>query len=223
MRRPANLWLPGSVGVAIAYVFMDIFPHLAKAQAKLTVSDSTIYGFLVHNVYLLALAGFAIYLAVILMVRSFRKDGTASGVTFKSAPVTVQIETVSVVAYNFLIGYLLAEQVTHQPEAVILFAIAMAIHFVGFDSLIHAHFPALYEQSARFTYGAGVYAGWVTGLVVEITDATLALFYSFLAGGIIVVATVYELPGIRSRKQYESFVIGAAVFSGLILAVDYFE
>ena len=35
MRKPDNPWLPASAGVAIAYVFMDIFPHLAKSREKL--------------------------------------------------------------------------------------------------------------------------------------------------------------------------------------------
>ncbi|MCZ6765831.1 MAG: hypothetical protein O7D32_02750, partial [bacterium] len=73
MWKPDNLWIPSSAGVAIAYVFMDIFPHLAKSREKLeNVVDSGIYGFLAHNVYLVALAGFAFYLGIVLAVMTYR-------------------------------------------------------------------------------------------------------------------------------------------------------
>ena len=165
------------------------------------MADSGVYGFLTHNVYLVALAVFAIYLGIILLEMTYRQNQTGSEVAFASAPVTVKAETVSLVAYNFLIGYLLAEQLTHRPEPVILFALAMAVHVAGLDSLLREHFPKLYDRAARFVFAASVYAGWFTGVVVEISDASLALWFSFLAGGIIVVATVYELPQIRSPRQ----------------------
>lgn len=133
MRKPDNPWVPASAGVAIAYVFMDIFPHLAKSREKLgNVSDSGVYGFLTH--------------------------------------------------------------------------------VVGLDSLLREHFRNLYDRAARFVFAASVYAGWFTGVVVEISDTTLALWFSFLAGGIIVTATVYELPRIRSLSSTRSFVPELAGF-----------
>ena len=223
MWKPDNPWLPASAGVAIAYVFMDIFPHLAKSREKLAnVTDGSVYGFLTHNVYLVALAGFAIYLGIILLEMTYRQNQSAE-ISLASAPVTVKVEITSLVAYNFLIGYLLAEQLTHRPEPVILFALAMAIHMAGIDCLLRDHFSNLYDRALRFAFTASLYAGWLTGVVVEISDATLALWFSFLAGGIIVVATVLELPKIRSPRQYTFFCAGACCFSVLVLAVENFQ
>ncbi len=222
MRKPDNPWLPASAGVAMAYVFMDIFPHLAKSREKLGhVADSGVYGFLTHNVYLVALAGFGIYLGVILLEMTYRQNQRGTEVAFASAPAIVKAEIASLVAYNFLIGYLLAEQLTHRPEPVLVFALAMAIHVVGLDSLLREHFRNLYDRAARFVFAASVYAGWFTGVVLEISDATLALWFSFLAGGIIVTATAYELPRIRSPRQYAFFCAGACGFSVLVLAVEH--
>lgn len=215
-------WIPASTGVALAYVFMEIFPHLSKAQEKLTeTAENTLYGLLAHNIYFVGLAGFSIYLGVILSVRAFRKGGTAAEITFKSAPAAVKVEWVSLVAYNFLIGYLLSEQITHRPEPVLLSGLAMAIHFIGVDYLVHNHFPKLYGGPLRLGLAIGVYTGWITGIVSEIADGTLSLWYSFLAGGIIVIATVNELPQIRSFKQYGAFLTGMGVFATLMLAADY--
>ncbi len=224
MWKPGNPWMPLSAGVAIAYVFMDIFPHLAKSREKLgNVAESGIYGFLAHNVYLVALAGFTIYLGIILLEMTFRQQQSGSEISFASAPVSVKTEITSLVAYNFLIGYLLAEELTHRAESVILFALAMAIHVAGIDSLLREHFPNLYDREARFAFAASVYAGWATGVVIEISDARLALWFSFLAGGIIVTATIFELPQIRSARQYGFFCAGACAFTVLVLAVENFQ
>jgi hypothetical protein len=82
------------------------------------------------------------------------------------------------------------------------------------------HYPS--SRVGRFAFAAAVYAGWLIGFFGEISDSALAILFSFLAGGIIVLATVYEIPGIRSERQYRPFLAGAGIFSALMLAKDYF-
>jgi len=221
MSKPDNIWVPASAGVALAYVFMDIFPHLAKSKAKLVpTGDSPIYEFLTQHIYFVGFVGFAVYLGVILAERMFRKDQSAVDITFRSAPVVIQIECISLAGYSFLIGYLLSEQATHLPEPAIFFGLAMAIHFAGLDYLTRGHFPRLYDGTLRYALPVSVLAGWLTGVVLEISNISLELWYSFLAGGIIVVAAVYELPHIHTRRQYWAFLVGAGVFTVMILAIQ---
>ena len=223
MRKQDNLWLPASVGVTMAYVFVDIFPHLAKAGEKLVNTEgNSLHGFLGQNIYLATLFGFAIYLGIILMVRTYRQNQSASHITYASAPVTLKVEIATLMAYNFLIGYLLAEEPTHHPGHSIIFALAMTIHLAGVDWLLRDHFTKLYDQMARFCFAAAIVAGWITGVLLEISDATLALWYALIAGGIIVIATVYEIPKIQSPREYGFFCVGAGVFSALVLAAKYF-
>jgi hypothetical protein len=223
MRKSNNIWVPASVGVALAYVFMDIFPHLAKSKAKLVPTvDNPVYEFLTHNIYLVGLAGFTVYLGIILSDMMFRKNPAAGEITFRSAPTAIKIEFISLSAYNFLVGYLLSEHVTHRPEPALLFGLAMAAHFAGLNHLTRNHFPGLYDGLLRYAFTAAVLAGWIAGVALEISNMTLELWYSFLAGGIIVVAAVYELPHIRSYRQYLAFVVGAGLFSVLILSMNYY-
>jgi hypothetical protein len=141
----------------------------------------------------------------------------------RSAPVTVKIECISLAGYSFLIGYLLSEQITHRLEPPILFGLTMAIHFAGLDHLTRGHFPKLYDGALRYALAASVLVGWIAGVVLEVAGASLDLWYSFLAGGIIVIAAVYELPHVHTRKQYWAFVAGAGIFSLLILSLGYYE
>lgn len=67
------LRLPASADVAIAYVFVDIFPHLAMAQSRLDeLIESNLYGFLTHHLYLVSLVGLCVYLGIIRSVRKYR-------------------------------------------------------------------------------------------------------------------------------------------------------
>jgi hypothetical protein len=221
LRKPDNVWVPASAGVALAYVFIDIFPHLAKSKAKLVpTGGSPIYEFLTQHIYFVGLVGFAFYLGVVLSERMFRKDQAAAEITIRSAPAVIQVECISLAAYSFLIGYLLSEQATHLPEPAMLFGLAMAIHFAGLDYLTRGHFPRLYDSTLRYALAASVLAGWLTGVVLEISNASLELWYSFIAGGIIVVAAVYELPHIHTPRQYWAFLIGAGVFSLMIFSIQ---
>ena len=223
MSKPDNIWVPASAGVALAYVFMDIFPHLAKSKANFGyVDDNPIYELLARNIYLVALIGFAVYLGIALAEIAFRKDPAAREITFRAAPAFVKVEYLSLAAYNFLIGYLIAEQVTHRAEPAMLFAIAMAVHFTGLDYLARGHFPKVYDDFIRYASAVAVLAGWVAGVALEITNASLDIGYSFIAGGIIVIAAVYELPHVHTQKQYWAFVVGAALFSLLIISVEYY-
>lgn len=223
MRKPGNLWLPASAGVAMAYVFMDIFPHLAKSQAKLAnIDEQNFYEFLTHHVYLIGLVGFIVYLGVAQLSTVIRKSRTGTEITVKSAPLVLQVEVASLAAYNFLIGYLLSEQATHRVESSLFLGLAMAIHFIGVDYTIRDHFTRLYDRLAGIVFAVSVYAGWIVGVTLEVADATLALWYAFLAGGLIVLATIYELPRIRSRLEYGSFIAGCAVFSAIVLIEEHY-
>lgn len=223
MQKQDNLWLPASVGVAMAYVFVELFPHLAKVEEKLTNTEgNSLHEFLGRNIYLVTLFGFAVYLGITLLMETYRRKQNTSDVSYASAPAILKVGIATRVLYNFLIGYLLAEGPTHNLGLSIIFALAMAIHFVGIDWILREHFTALYDKTARFTFTAGIFAGWITGLVLEISDATLALWYALIAGGLIVIATIYELPKIQSFREYSFFCVGAGTFSALILTANYF-
>ncbi len=224
IRNPKGAWLPISVGVAIAYVFVDLFPHLAKTHYKLSEAKLTgVPGLLSNNLYVISLAGFTAFLGVALWVKRFNREQCTTDLTLSTAPLRVKLECASLTAYNFLIGYILAEQASIRPEPILLFGVAMAIHFAGIDGLFREHFPKLADRAGRYLFAAGLMAGWASGIVFTISPAWLIACYAFLAGGIIVVATIYELPEIQSPRQYWQFFAGATLFAALILATDYFK
>ena len=209
-------------GIAVAYVFVDILPHLAGKQAKFAgLGDEGVYGFLQHHIYILALAGFLTYLAVILLDEKRRESISSDEVNLADAPLPVKIEAFSLAGYTFIIGYMLAEQPTHRIEPALVFAAAVAAHFIGLDRLFYHRYPRLYDGFERYLLVVGLLLGWLLGWFVEMPGVLYAATFAFLAGGIIIVTVIFELPRVTSAKRYWSFCSGAAAFTLVVLVLEF--
>ena len=208
-------------GIAMAYVFVDILPHLAEKQKKFAkLGDEGIYGFLQHHIYILALAGFLIYLGVILSEERQRKSLPVGEVTLAGAPLPIKIEAASLAGYTFIIGYMLSEQPTHRIEPSLVFAAAMAAHFTALGHLFHHRYPKVYDGAERYLLIMALLAGWLLGFFVEMSGVFYAATFAFLAGGIIIVTIIFEMPRVTSPKSYWSFCGGATTFTLAVLVLE---
>ena len=217
-----SIWLDIFAGVALGYLFVDILPHLATYQRKFAeATDGGLLGFLEHHAYLVTMAGFLLYLAIALSSNRIRANQPPGAVTLANLPVTVLIAASSMVVYAFLIGYMLSEQPTHRSVAGIGFAIAMAAHFIGLDHFYRDLQPRLYDTPLRYFLAGAIYIGWLLGIVAELPDLVYALLFALLAGGLMIVTAVFELPRIDSWRRYAGFCFGAIAFAALILFVEH--
>jgi hypothetical protein len=218
-----SIWLDIFAGVALGYLFVDILPHLATYQGKFAAAmDGGLLGFLEHHAYLVTMAGFLLYLAIALSSIRIREKQPPGTITLANLPPTVAVAALSMVAYAFLIGYMMAEQTTHRSVAGIGFGIAMAAHFVGLDHFYRDLQPRLYDTPLRYALAVAIYGGWILGVVGELPDLIFALLFALLAGGLMVVTAVFELPRVNSWRRYAGFCIGAIVFAFLIVGVEHF-
>lgn len=219
--RPQSVWPDFFAGVALGYVFVDILPHLAsKQQALLEATDAGLLGFLEHHAYLMAMAGFLLYLALVLSGERARSQRAPEESTLSKLSLAVGFSATSMVAYSFIIGYMLSEQCTHGGGSGFGFALTMAAHFVGLDHFYRHLHPRLYDAGLRYALAGALYAGWIFGATSELSDPIYALLFTFLAGGIMIITAVFELPRVTSWRQYAGFCAGAIAFSALIVAVE---
>jgi len=210
-------------GVAIAYAFVDVFPHLASMQARLEATGGAAwFTYLAHHVYLMALAGFLVYLGVQTSLVEARREGSAESVAGLRDH-RYAFLVLSMCLYNFLIGYMLSEQPTHRPAPALLFGAAMAAHVLGLNHENRRADPVAYDRQVRYLFVLSVAAGWVTGYAFEMSDATYALWFAYLAGGIICAGVATELPRIRTLRAFGSFAAGAVAFCLLILLLETFR
>lgn len=139
----------------------------------------------------------------------------------------------SFAVYNFLIGYLLlhrygaivkaggeeGERVQNADiRGLVLFAVAMLLHFIVNDYGLREKHRGDYQRIGRWLLAAAVMLGWVAGLVVDLSEVLIAVLTAFLAGGVILNVLKEELPEDR-RSRYWPFALGATLYSALLLAL----
>lgn len=218
---PHSAWLSFSGGVAISYVFIVVLPKLASLQeAMMSPRDPGVYGFLEHHAYLLALIGFAFFYGLGRITELSKRKKDLSTPPSRTLTFAIAGEMSGFAGYCLLIGYLLVDQPQQRAEALVLFALAMSLHFIGLDHTLAEFYPAVYNRILRWVLVGCTLLGWGLGMLTQLSLTTIALWYSFLAGGIIINAIRQELPEAR-HGRFLPFLWGGAVFVLLVLMFEF--
>ncbi len=131
---PGSRWLSVAGGVSVAYVFVHLLPELREGQEIISEALVGALGFLESHVYLIALLGLMIFYGLDrAAVSSKRRQREERGRGAKSSAGVFWLHIVSFGLYNMLIGYLLLHREQEGPASLLLFFIAMALHFVVTD------------------------------------------------------------------------------------------
>ena len=200
-------------GITMAYAFVDVLPHLARKQTALDAIElGPIATYLTHHVYLMALLGFSVYLGV----RAF----SAAEVERHKSRLAYTIVVASMCFYALFIGYMLAEQPIYRPEPALLFGLAMGAHFLGLHhELLQGH-ERDYNRVVRYLLIIFTTVGWLASLLYTISMPVFALGFAYIAGGIIGVGTISDLPRVSSARSFAVFMAGAIVYSALLLLIE---
>jgi hypothetical protein len=202
-------------GAAVAYVMVELLPHVAEAQIELEGTDVGELPFLDRHAFLLALVGLATFYGIEIAARSSRQRSDHGRTELE----TYLASMAAFVLYNALVGYLVVQQVDDDgaPAAVAL-TVALTMHIVVNDASLREHHQDRYEHSGRWVLAAAVLAGWTAGHLAAIPDGALAAVVAFLAGGITLNVLKEELPADR-EGHFGAFAAGAAGTAALLLAV----
>ncbi len=216
---PRSAWLSGAGGVSVAYVFVHLLPDLSEAQETVRETVNEGLSALEHHVYLVALVGLAIFYGLERVAVTSRRrrrsteghDATGHGVFW--------LHVASFAAYNALIGYLIHQRGEEgRDQTLVLFAIAMGLHFLVTDYGLQKHYQDAYHWVARWVLSMAILLGWAIGLTGEIHEAALAVLLAFLAGGVILNVLKEELPEER-ESRFWAFILGAGAYAALLLAL----
>lgn len=235
---PRSVWLSIAGGVSVAYVFIHLLPELAAGQADISrvVGDEGVR-FAERHVYLIALAGLAIFYGLDKLAKRSRGQvlegeggggegaqrggsGRATGTPPEEStgPAVFWIHMASFGVYNALIGYLLLHREEPGLRSLAFFAVAMALHFLVTDFGLTEDHRERYLHVGRWVLVVAVFAGLVAGAMTEIPAAALAVLVAFLAGGIILNVLKEEVPSER-RSRFWAFALGLGAYAALLLTV----
>ena len=214
---PRSRWLSAAGGVSVAYVFVHLLPDLAEDQETVREAVGETFTFLEYHVYLVALVGLVTFYGLERAAKASRGERRRRAGGEDSAGAGVfWLHVVSFALYNTLIGYLMLHREEPGVGSLALFAFAMGVHFVVNDFGLREDHKGAYERAGRWVLAAAVFAGWVVGLLFEVSEAALAVLFAFLAGGVVMNVLKEELPEER-ESRFWAFVLGANLYSAVLL------
>jgi zinc transporter ZupT len=210
---PRSRWLSAAGGVSVAYVFLHLLPELREHQTN--INDLGLLRFLEHHVYIAALSGLVVFYGLERVVREDEQRGRRKG---SHQPGVFWLHIGSFSLYNGIIGYLLVHRETEGYRGLIIFLVALALHFIVNDHGLRQEHREAYRHLARWILASAVIGGWAVGVSTSINAAALAILFAFLAGGIVLNVLKEELPEER-RSRFGAFLAGAVAYGALLLLV----
>jgi len=197
-------------GMTAAYVFVHVMPELHGVRQAFAESMSAPLRYEGMAIYFLALLGFLAFYGLdhlrahLSDVPEAHDEGTA-----------FRAHVGGFAAYVALMAYLLVHNLEDTAESVMLYAVAIAVHFLAMDHSLRQEHGAAYQRLGRFVLAAACVLGWVVGLLIALPHAVLALLVAFISGGIIVNSLIMELPSEKDGR-FLPFMAGGLAY-GLIL------
>jgi len=216
--EPRSRWLSFAGGVAVAYVFLHILPELGAHGATFQRAMGLARGAAEAWVYTMSLAGLALFYGIerALVVSRGGRDRTnkrpGSGIFWLHIAASGLL--------IFIVAYLLNHREDETAGGLILFFVALLLHFVTADFASRADHPEIYDHAGRWALVGATLAGWITGLLVELPEIAIGCLFAFVGGAMVLVILKEELPEERESKFW-SFLLGATLYAGLVLAEFY--
>jgi hypothetical protein len=215
---PRSRWLSAAGGVSVAYVFVHILPELSEHQALLDNLGQGIIHYFENHVYVIALLGLVVFYGLERLAKLSHQKREEIGKGHLTSHGVFWLHIASFGLYNALIGYLLLHREELGMTSLLLFAFAMALHFVVNDSGLRHHHKHIYDRTGRYVLAAAIIVGWVLGVSTEIHEAAIAVLFAFLAGGVVLNVLKEELPEER-ESRFWSFLLGAGIYTALLLVL----
>lgn len=213
---PRSRWLSLAGGIAIAYVFVHLLPDLAEANDDLVRAEAVPY--IERHAYVMALVGLAVFYALEWIAVRARPATADRGGHDAAGARVLWLHAASYGAYNGLIGHLIADGGDRGSAGLVLFSIAMGVHFVVADFGLRQHHRHRYDAVVRWVLAGALLAGFMTGLFTELSEAALGVLLAFLAGAVIFDTLKEEVPGER-QSRLAPFLAGAAGYAAVLLAI----
>ena len=206
---PRSIWLSIAGGISVAYVFVHLLPDLNEGQEVIAEAVGEDLAFLESHVYLMALVGLSVFYGLERLATSSRRRNREAGKEDSTSEGVFWLHISSFAVYNALIGYLLLHRSTTGLQALVLFSVAMALHFVVNDHGLREQHKNSYLRTGRWVLAGAIFLGWVVGLLSEIPEVGIAVLTAFLAGGVVLNVLKEELPEERESRFWASALGGA--------------
>ncbi len=201
-------------GASVAYVIVLVLPELEDAAHNVTASTSPvvlIFGRRVE-VYVVVLLGFVVFYGVDVYATQVQRESTSTSKT------AFWVHISFFALYNVLIGDLLYHQVETGKANLVLYALAMGLHFMVADAGLRRNQEVDYDRIGRWVFAGAVVFGAAVGFSTETREGLLAILFAFLAGSVLFNVLNEEIPSVGSGR-FVAFTAGALIYAGILLFI----
>ena len=220
LRSHRRKLLSFGAGVTIAYVFVHLLPELEAAREALVHNEARmalpIFAF---RVYLAALIGFMAFYALGQMIAKAHAPAGAEKAVHEVNRLHRAVHTGGFLVYVWLVGYLAVRGFEAGATPIALYAAALGLHFLSLDFSFFREYGAWYDRTVRYAFVFAPLAGWAVGMFVEFSPFFTAALLGFISGGIILNATVSELPRENEGRPLY-FLLGGAFYTALLIILS---
>lgn len=199
-------FLSAGGGIAIAYVFVDLLPKLSESDDLIRNTFKEMIPFIERHAYVMALIGFLLF---------FMTDRSR---TVLKKPSAFWLSLSSYALFNFLIGYAIVDKSNPEVQPLVLFTIAIALHYFVNDYELNETYGEIYQKKGKWVLIAALFLGWFAGLGMTISPTAIALVSAFIGGGVIMNVTRHELPTDKPNSSI-SFLLSALIYTAILLSV----
>jgi hypothetical protein len=194
-------------GIAIAYVFIDLLPKLAKNEPAVNEVIWRFFPYFERHVYIMALIGFLLFFMV-----------DRSSKIMQKSQASFYLSLSSYALLNILIGYAVVDIDNPEVQPLLLFTIAIGLHYFSIDYSLNKNFGDRYNHSAKYILISCIFLGWLTGLFFVLSETAVALISAFIGGGVIMNVTRHELPD-EHPTSVPSFLLAAFIYTLILLLI----
>ncbi len=213
---PRSRWLSFAGGVAVGYVFLHILPEIGAHGDVFEEATGLPIALAEGLVYTLALAGLVLFYGLERAIVRSRDGQMQRGGPERPDTGIFWAHIALSALLIFVVAYLLNHREDPSWAGLVLFFGALLLHFVTADFATRADFPEVYDAAGRWVLVGATLAGWAVGLTLGISELLIGCLFAFLGGAMILVALKEELPEER-QSSFAPFLLGAALYSGLVL------
>lgn len=207
-------------GVSTAYVFVYMLPELSEAGAAFVAATSDRALPVPRlRVYGAALVGFLVFYGLANMVASSGERKTRDEVAHKPMHLVEVVHIGGFAAYAWLVSYLMIRGVTNEPVPIVLYTVAMGLHFLGIDHSLRRDHGAVYDHAGRFVLAGAVLLGWLVAELTAISKPLVITGLGLVSGGVVMNSMVMELPDGQDGRFWP-FALGAIGYAGLLVIVS---
>jgi hypothetical protein len=203
-------------GASVAYLFIMLLPELENAGAVFREHSSHLalpyqghYG-----LHLATMFGFLIFYGLdeMVAVKQGAEAESAVGEPFWA-------HMAGFGSYAWIVSYLLVRSLDDGEGSLLVYAIAMGLHFLLCAHSLREDHGAGYDRIGRWLLAACSLGGWLSGVLIELPKSVVVILFGLVAGGVLVNTMIMELP--RNQKgKFIPFLIGAVAYAALLIVFN---